>query len=86
MDTMNIKKILVPLDFSEISEAVIRHALYLAKQLEAELTLLHVVHIPALAEAGTWLDPVISPNIEQDIRRQMVTTSEDQLAGMASRC
>ena len=78
-----IKKILVPLDFSEVTMSVIEHAIYLARLLGAEVWLLHVVHVPPLAEASTWLDPVISPTMEQDIRQQMKTTAEAKLKELA---
>ncbi|NJL29299.1 MAG: universal stress protein, partial [Thermoanaerobaculia bacterium] len=40
---MNVKKILMPTDFSDCAQAALGHALFLAEQLEAELHLLHVI-------------------------------------------
>ncbi|OGU57342.1 MAG: hypothetical protein A2V66_03095 [Ignavibacteria bacterium RBG_13_36_8] len=40
---IKIKRILVPIDFSEVSERVVKYALFLAKQYKAKLTLLHAV-------------------------------------------
>ena len=40
---MNIRKILLPTDFSECANAALDHALFLARQHSAELHLLHVV-------------------------------------------
>ncbi len=44
-----MKKILVAVDFSEISAAAVRRSLTLAEALEAEILLLHVIHVPAEA-------------------------------------
>jgi nucleotide-binding universal stress UspA family protein len=41
--TMQIKNILVPVDFSECSDHAVEYALYLAEKYEAEMTLLHVI-------------------------------------------
>ena len=38
--------ILVPLDFSEPANQALEYAMQLARQLQARLTLLHVIHIP----------------------------------------
>ena len=40
------RRILVPVDFSECSDAAIEHALYLRKQLDARVDLLHVWESP----------------------------------------
>jgi nucleotide-binding universal stress UspA family protein len=46
-----LKKILVPVDFSECSTKALQYAIPLAKQFDAELTLLHVVQpYPAVPE------------------------------------
>src|SRR5438445_5987076 len=46
-----LKKILVPVDFSECSKKALQYALPLARQFDAELTLLHVVQpYPAVPE------------------------------------
>lgn len=43
MWTLEIKKILIPTDFSETADLALDHALYMAKMLDAEIVLLHVV-------------------------------------------
>lgn len=45
---MQIKKILVPTDFSEYAERAVAHAVALAKPFGASLHLLHVVQLPML--------------------------------------
>ncbi len=42
-----MKKILVAVDFSDASAAALRQAIVLATALEAEVLLLHVLHVPA---------------------------------------
>ncbi len=60
------KKILVPLDGSELAEAVLPHAEALAKSENAELVILRVPNIPA----GEYIaiDPIVASTIRKDIR------------------
>ncbi|MDB4954972.1 MAG: Universal stress protein UspA [Myxococcales bacterium] len=55
------KNILVPVDFSEASEAALDYAVVLAARLDAKLHLLHVVTFPVLGvpEAGITLTPSV---------------------------
>lgn len=46
---MNFKRILVPIDFSEISMATLEHAVDFAKTFDAEIDLLHSYQIPSIA-------------------------------------
>jgi nucleotide-binding universal stress UspA family protein len=43
--------ILVPLDFSEPANQALEYAIRLARQLQARLTLLHVIHLPSVGGA-----------------------------------
>lgn len=43
---MDLKKLLVPIDFSECSRQAIKYAIAFAKQFDAEITLLAVIHDP----------------------------------------
>jgi nucleotide-binding universal stress UspA family protein len=43
MITLDFKKILIPTDFSETANLALEHAVFMAKLLDAEITLLHVV-------------------------------------------
>ena len=86
MHDPKIRKILAPVDFSEITGAVIGHGLFLAKTFDAQLTILHVVHLPPLAEATTWLTPVISSNVEKDIRTQVWSGVEEKLDEISDQC
>jgi universal stress protein A len=42
--------VLIPLDFSESSHQVLEYAINLAHQLQARVTLLHVIYIPPVVE------------------------------------
>jgi universal stress protein A len=46
---MEIRRILVPVDFSPLSDAAFEYALGLARKLDARLILLHVFQVPAFA-------------------------------------
>ena len=45
---LNLRKILVPVDFSECSRKALHYAIALAKQSQAEILLLHVLEMPAV--------------------------------------
>ncbi len=51
-------KILVPVDFSPLSENVVTFSLELAKAIHADITLLHVVDTTIISAEGLWLDSV----------------------------
>ncbi len=46
---MTLKKILVPVDFSDCSVAALKAAINIARQFEAKILALHVIHDPAEA-------------------------------------
>jgi nucleotide-binding universal stress UspA family protein len=61
-----VRHILCPVDFFPASEAALRYAVALAERLDAALTVLHVVHIPAYAMPDgsltpplEWMQPVL---------------------------
>ena len=68
-DPINIKKIVLCMDFSEHAQRALNHAFSIAKQYNAELTLLHVLeHLPgstdiqsATAKATEQLRELVSP-------------------------
>jgi len=55
-----MKKILLPTDFSDVSDNAIRYAVEIAKLTGASLTLLHVYHVPVV----TTDMPVVMPTLE----------------------
>jgi universal stress protein A len=46
---MIVQHVLVPIDFSATADRALAYAIALAQQLQARLTLLHVLHLPPLA-------------------------------------
>lgn len=58
MYTLDIKKILIPTDFSDTANLALRHAVKMAKLLDARITLLHVV--------STFAFRVNLPEVEAD--------------------
>ncbi|MGH8654106.1 MAG: universal stress protein, partial [Gammaproteobacteria bacterium] len=46
---MQIRKLLIPTDFSDLSEHTLDYAIGLATALNASVELLHVHHVPALS-------------------------------------
>lgn len=66
------KRILVPLDGSIFSEAVLPHAQTLAKELDAEIILLHVI-----AKPSTEFEPHTSPLTPPiEIKKEQAETKE----------
>src|SRR5262249_26784206 len=67
-----LKRILVPVDFSERSTKALRYAAAFARQFDAELTLLHVVQrypqVPELAPLA--IEPV------EEVQRQLEEVGE----------
>lgn len=64
---LDIRKILVPVDFSETSDHATDHAAWLAATTQAELILVHV--LPQNHYYAETPEPFILPNDEQEIRR-----------------
>lgn len=54
---MNSMHVLVPIDFSTYTEHTLNYATQFAKQLQANVTLLHVVDLPTMVHQG--LDPYL---------------------------
>lgn len=64
-------KILIPTDFSKLSKVAVHYAVKMTKKLDAEITLLHVVHISAPPRAMVALktksiEDVMVDNAKQD--------------------
>jgi len=62
---LNLKKILVPIDFSPMSKQALRYAVRFAEQFGSEIVLLHVIE-PVTAIAGAPLAVDIFPQAEED--------------------
>jgi len=81
-----INRILVPVDFADMTGKVLDYAGFLARTFDAVLEILYVLHVPHFTEAGTWLEPVISPSVEQDVTRQLEDTVSKKLEDFAAGC
>jgi nucleotide-binding universal stress UspA family protein len=77
---INLKRILVPVDFSPLSKKALQYATRLAQQFGAELTLLHVVEpeIPPVFDGYMITPPTVSNGSSAGCAGQMKT-----LANMA---
>jgi nucleotide-binding universal stress UspA family protein len=58
---MSVRKIMVPVDGSKLSERAAEYALYLAKMMKAHVTAVHVMNLPAYAFATTPIEGVPAP-------------------------
>ncbi len=57
-----IRRILITTDFSDCSKEALQHAIYLARQLDAELYLLHVFEPPVYTQSNL---PTLHPSVRQ---------------------
>lgn len=75
--TLQLKKILVPIDFSDCSRKALQYAIPFARQFGASLVLLHVIQVSYAA--GSEFGVVDVPVLERDLRE----SSEKELTVMA---
>ena len=73
MSTINIKNILIPLDFSETSLLALEHAVFMAKLYKADITLLHIIESLIYTSAITFNDTGkdLSSVIEQSANEKL---------------
>jgi nucleotide-binding universal stress UspA family protein len=87
----NIRRILVPVDFSACSAAALKHAAAWSKAFDASLDLLHVWQIPVFTPPGVVMDPSFGEArllelVREEAERQMNTfASEARAHGIAVR-
>ena len=75
---LDLKKILVPIDFSDMSKHAFQYALRFAEQFRCEIVLLHVVE-PETVIAGTSLGVDVFAQLEDDM-----TAAKAELAALAA--
>ena len=86
---LNLKKILVPIDFSDMSKQAVQYALRFAEQFRCEIVLLHVVE-PETPIAGTPLAVEVFAELEDDMAAAkaelaaLAASSRDRLHSVAS--
>lgn len=80
------KRILVPIDFSDHSKHALDHAIQLAREFDAELTLVYVVE-PAIYPADLGFGQVAMPSFERELaergRKELDRLIESRIAGAA---
>ncbi len=77
-----LRKILVPVDFSECTEKALFYAIAFVKQFDAELTLLHVLEASHMPATGMGAVPDVEP---MDDANKKLHELRDKFAGMV-RC
>ena len=75
---LTIKKILVPIDFSDNSKNSLKYSVYMAKQFNAQLTLVYVVE-PVIYPPDFSMGQVVFPATDHD----MYNRANDELAKLA---
>lgn len=73
---MSIKKIIVPTDFSGVAQSALNVAVSIAKKANAELHLLHVVHVPVI-------DPYTPAETINTIKEEEEKVAQQELAKLA---
>jgi nucleotide-binding universal stress UspA family protein len=66
---INLKKILVPIDFSEFSKNALKYAVPFAKQFDAQILLLYVVE-PTIYPADFSFGQIGFPSVEEEMRKR----------------
>jgi nucleotide-binding universal stress UspA family protein len=71
--SMTIQHVLVPIDLSSYAEQALDYAIALAKQLQARVTLLHIIQPPFVAgpDMAVWPSPAFEEQMEGVVTRQM---------------
>ena len=77
-DLLKVKKILVPIDFSECSEKALQYAIAFAEQFRASLTLLYVIEIHYSAGEAAIIDM-------EKTKNEMIEEGKTKLAALAKR-
>jgi nucleotide-binding universal stress UspA family protein len=78
MVSTRIKRILVPTDFSDCSQAGVEYAISLAKDFEAQIYLLHVMEPPVYGIDFSLMDPGVLPSMKNQLVK-MVQKLVDRL-------
>lgn len=83
-DVLSIRRVLVPLDFSEHALKALRHARGFARQYRARLLLLHVVE-PMACPSDLGYTPVITDEMVEEIRREAGARLDEAVAAEQGR-
>jgi nucleotide-binding universal stress UspA family protein len=71
--TIQVRRILVPLDFSPSAETVLEWALHLAEEHGSSVVLLHAYHLPAEFQSleGAYLPPDFWTNVKSEAQKAL---------------
>jgi nucleotide-binding universal stress UspA family protein len=82
LSAFRLKRILVPIDFSECAKKALRYAIPLAKQHEAALTLLYVVPVnSAMGESGGIDYAALETEMRSSGEKELSTLAVDEVRG-----
>jgi nucleotide-binding universal stress UspA family protein len=76
--TIQVKRILVPIDFSEHADSVIEWAAHLAEEHRSEIVLLHVYHLPVEFQQveGAYLPADFWTSVKDEAKRTLAEYGE----------
>lgn len=81
---VQMKKILVPVDFSDYSKHALKYAVEFAKQFDAELILISVIEpmiYPADFSMGQVAIPATDQNLSERVEEELKNLDEKEIAG-----
>jgi nucleotide-binding universal stress UspA family protein len=84
METFNIKRILVPIDFSETSLKALDHAVYIAKLNSADITMLNIVESTYSYAPSTDYTALSFTNLE-NYERSVIKQSKEHLLKLSQK-
>ena len=75
---IDVRRILVPLDFSDAVDPILEWAIHLAEEHGSELVLLHVYHLPVEFQQieGAYLPADFWANVRQEAEQQLGALAE----------
>jgi nucleotide-binding universal stress UspA family protein len=71
MVSTRIKRILVPTDFSDCSQAAVEYAVFLAKDFQAQIFLLHVMEPPVYGIDFSLINPGVLPGMKTQLLKMV---------------
>ena len=76
--SINIRKILCPIDFSKHADLVVEWAIHLAQEHDSELLLLHAYHLPVEFQQleGAYLPADFWDSVKQEAERSLAIYAE----------
>jgi universal stress protein A len=79
---MEIKTILVPVDFSEFTRNVMEYATFIAQSFHSRMIVVHVLQTFDIGEAVNWMETIIPAQPGLDLLGQIRESAEKQLASL----